>query len=90
VAQLGEHRGSGDLDRPQGMMHAARIMTLVGIDLYADPVHLERARREFRGTHRPPVRRTARRCPDDLAAPRYPERAGLGRPPGRAPAPSGR
>jgi aminobenzoyl-glutamate utilization protein B len=58
----------------KGMMHAARIMTLVGIDLYSDPVHLERARREF-------AERTAGKpyrspLPPDLVAPRYPEHAG--------------
>ena len=52
----------------KGMMHASRIMTLVGIDLYSDPAHLERARREF-------VERTAGKpyrspLPDDLVAPR--------------------
>ncbi len=52
----------------KGMMHAAKIMTLVGIDLYSDPVHLERARREF-------AERTAGkpyRCPmpDSLVPPR--------------------
>ena len=36
----------------KGMMHAARIMALVGIDLYSDPAHLERARREFARAHR--------------------------------------
>jgi aminobenzoyl-glutamate utilization protein B len=56
------------------MMHAARIMTLVGIDLYADPVHLERARREFaQRTAGTPYRSP---LPADLAAPQYPERAG--------------
>ncbi len=58
----------------KGMMHAARIMTLVGIDLYADPVHLERARREFaQRTAGTPYRSP---LPADLAAPQYPERAG--------------
>jgi aminobenzoyl-glutamate utilization protein B len=56
------------------MMHASRIMTLVGIDLYSDPVHLERARREF-------AERTAGKpyrspLPDALVAPRYPEHTG--------------
>jgi aminobenzoyl-glutamate utilization protein B len=55
----------------KGMMHAARIMALVGIDLYSDPSHLECAHREFE-------QRTAGKpyhspLPDDLAAPRYPE-----------------
>jgi aminobenzoyl-glutamate utilization protein B len=31
----------------KGMLHAAKIMTLVGIDLYADPANLERVRGEF-------------------------------------------
>ncbi len=58
----------------KGMMHAAKIMTLVGIDLYSDPAHLERARREF-------ARRTAGKpyrspLPDSLTAPRYPEDEG--------------
>jgi aminobenzoyl-glutamate utilization protein B len=55
----------------KGMMHAARIMTLVGIDLYSDPAHLERAHREFDA-------RTAGRpyrspLPDALAPPQFPE-----------------
>jgi aminobenzoyl-glutamate utilization protein B len=58
----------------KGMMHAAEIMTLVGIDLYSDPGHLEAARREF-------AERTAGKpyrspLPDSLTAPRYPEGAG--------------
>jgi aminobenzoyl-glutamate utilization protein B len=58
----------------KGMMHAARIMALVGIDLYSDPVHLESARREF-------AERTAGKpyrspLPAALTPPRYPEHAG--------------
>jgi aminobenzoyl-glutamate utilization protein B len=57
----------------KGMMHAARIMALVGIDLYSDPVHLECARREF-------AERTAGKpyrspLPAALTPPRYPEKA---------------
>jgi aminobenzoyl-glutamate utilization protein B len=56
------------------MMHAARIMALVGIDLYSDPVHLERARREFeQRTAGKPYRSP---LPDDLVAPRFPGHAG--------------
>jgi aminobenzoyl-glutamate utilization protein B len=55
------------------MMHAAAIMTLVGIDLYSDPRNLEAARREF-------AERTAGKpyrspLPDSLVAPRYTEDA---------------
>jgi len=58
----------------KGMMHAAKIMALVGIDLYSDPVHLERARREFaERTSGIPYRSL---LPDALVAPRYPERDG--------------
>jgi aminobenzoyl-glutamate utilization protein B len=58
----------------KGMMHAAAIMTLVGIDLYSDPRHLEAARREF-------AERTAGKpyrspLPASLDAPRYSEDAG--------------
>ena len=54
----------------KGMLHAARIMALVGIDLYSDPVHLERARREFAerttgNPYRSPL-------PAALTPPRYP------------------
>jgi len=31
----------------KGMMHAAKIMALVGIDLFSDPAHVERARKEL-------------------------------------------
>ncbi|MBN1642689.1 MAG: amidohydrolase [Anaerolineae bacterium] len=31
----------------KGMLHAAKVMALVAIDLFADPEHLEHARREF-------------------------------------------
>ena len=52
----------------KGMMHAASIMTLVGIDLYSDPRHLVHARREL-------AERTAGKpyrapLPDSLTAPR--------------------
>jgi aminobenzoyl-glutamate utilization protein B len=58
----------------KGMMHAARIMALAGIDLYSDPVHLERARREFaERTTGKPYRSP---LPNDLVAPRYPESDG--------------
>ncbi len=60
----------------KGMMHAARIMTLVGIDLYSDPVHLERARREFsERTAGKPYRSP---LPDALVAPRYTDVASTG------------
>ena len=54
----------------KGMMHAAAIMTLVGIDLYSDPAHLEAARREL-------AERTAGKpyrspLPESLVAPRHP------------------
>jgi aminobenzoyl-glutamate utilization protein B len=58
----------------KGMMHAAKIMALVGIELYAEPRHLELARREFADrTGGKPYR-----CPlpDSLVPPRYPESAG--------------
>ena len=57
----------------KGMLHAARIMALAGIDLYSDPAHLERARREFeQRTAGKPYRSP---LPDDLVAPRYPEQS---------------
>ncbi len=31
----------------KGMMHAAKIMALAAVDLYTDPVHLQKARAEF-------------------------------------------
>lgn len=31
----------------KGMMHAAKIMALAGIDLYTNPEHLQRAQVEF-------------------------------------------
>jgi aminobenzoyl-glutamate utilization protein B len=55
----------------KGMMHAARIMALVGIDLYADPAHLEHARKEFaERTSGKPYRSP---LPETLKPPRYKE-----------------
>jgi aminobenzoyl-glutamate utilization protein B len=53
----------------KGMMHAAAIMTLVGIDLYSDPAHVERARREL--TDRTAGKPYRSPLPDSLVAPRY-------------------
>jgi len=55
----------------KGMMHAAKIMALVGVDLYSDSAHLERARKEFaERTGGKPYRSP---MPPTLEPPRYPE-----------------
>ena len=52
----------------KGMMHAAKIMAAVAVDLYSDPIHIERAREEWAKKtmdqpYSPPI-------PDDLQPPR--------------------
>ena len=51
------------------MMHAARIMALAAIDLYADPQHLQKARQEFEHSTR--GRPYATPLPDHVEPPRY-------------------
>jgi aminobenzoyl-glutamate utilization protein B len=53
----------------KGMMHAAKVMAVAALDLYADPEHLQRAHQEFEAaTSDHPYESP---LPDTLVPPRY-------------------
>jgi len=56
----------------KGMMHAAKIMAVAAMDLYADPEHLAKARQEFEKTKDHPYETP---LPDHVKPPRYPNPA---------------
>jgi aminobenzoyl-glutamate utilization protein B len=57
----------------KGMMHAAKIMAVAAMDLYLQPAHLQRARKEFEeATQDQPYRSP---LPDRAQPPRYPNPA---------------
>jgi len=54
----------------KGMLHAAKIMAVAAVDCYSDPVHIEKAREEFkRGTKGQPYKAM---IPDDMVKPSIP------------------
>ena len=54
----------------KGMMHAAKIMAVAAMDVYADPEHLQKARQEFEAVTKEHPYRTP--LPDGVTPPRYP------------------
>jgi aminobenzoyl-glutamate utilization protein B len=57
----------------KGMMHAAKIMAVAAMDLYAAPEHLQRARQEFEAATRDHPYQTP--LPDNVKPPQYPNPA---------------
>ena len=54
----------------KGMIHAAKIMAVAAMDLYADPKHLQKARQEFEAATKEHPYQTP--LPDGVTSPRFP------------------